>query len=96
MADANKKVDDANGRVGDLEATNKKLANQKAEVEKQHQEAEAQLSSMEKIKDQLKKELEDTKGLVTHETQVRFCRLMLRFVTEHNNLCLSGATGSTE
>lgn len=70
LSEANKKVDDGLRTIGDLEATNKKLANQKAEVEKQFQEAEEQLSSMEKIKAQLKKELEEVKAQVTHESQV--------------------------
>lgn len=52
----------------------KKIAIQKAEVEKQFQEAEEQLISMEKIKDGLKKEVEDVRTMLTHEAQVSSSR----------------------
>ena len=73
MKEARKQTDDANRNCQDMEVQKKKIALQKAEVEKQYQEAEEQLQSMEKIKDGLKKEVEDTRTMLAHEAQVNDC-----------------------
>lgn len=71
MNEIQAKLDEANRTLHDFDAAKKKLAVENADLLRQVEEAESQISQLSKLKMSLTNQLEDTRKLADDECRVR-------------------------
>lgn len=75
--DVNSKLDEANRNLNDFDAHKKKLAIENADLLRQLEEIEGQISQLNNLKVSLTTQLDDTKKIVEDEARVRNLQIQI-------------------